>query len=99
MLQNQFLKTDLKKFFFEINLYNAFKYIGVLLYLVNHQVENNVILEKENKKITRFLIDGVKKIFKISNDRSESLDTILYGGSNNFLDWENLSQVYSFSNI
>ena len=98
LLQNQVLKTDLKKFFFEINLYNAFKYIGVILYLINHQVENNVVLEKENKKITRFLIDGVKKIFKIPNDRTDSLDTILYGGSNNFLDWGNLNEVYSCLN-
>lgn len=93
-LQKEIEKINLRKLFKEIKLDDALKYIGVILYLINHQVEGGISLEKENKVITSFLIEGIKSIYSLSDENLEKLDNILYGREDIFLDWGNLSIIH-----
>ena len=94
ILQQEIQNLDLRKYFDEISIEDALKYLGVILYLINHQVEDQICLEKENRIITSFLIENLKKIYSFSDNNLVVLDKILYGREDIFLDWESLSIIY-----
>jgi hypothetical protein len=89
-LQDIILKINLKKFIKEIKFPASLGYLGVAMYVIGEEIEN------ENKKVTRFLIEEFKKIITsiknrfvlniINNDETIKrhmlkLDEIYYNGS------------------
>jgi hypothetical protein len=88
-LQDIILEINLKKFIKEIKFPNSLGYLGVAMYVIGEEIEN------ENKKVTRFLIEEFKKIIAsiknrfvlniINNDENIKrhilkLDEIYYNG-------------------
>ena len=89
-LQDIILKINLKKFIKEIKFPASLGYLGVAMYVIGEEIENN------NKKVTQFLIEEFKKIIAsiknrfvlniINNDETIKrhmlkLDEIYYNGS------------------
>ena len=89
-LQDIILKINLKKFIKEIKFPASLGYLGVAMYVIGEEIEN------ENKKVTRFLIEEFKKIIAtiknrfvlniINNDETIKrhmlkLDEIYYNGN------------------
>ena len=88
-LQDIISEINLKKFIKEIKFPNSLGYLGVAMFVIGEEIEN------ENKKVTRFLIEEFKKIISsiknrfviniINNDEAIKrcmlkLDEIYYNG-------------------
>ena len=62
-LQNAVLQLNIKKYFDDIKFPRSLGYIGVAMFIIGEEIES------ENKKITHFLIDEIKKIIKSIKNR------------------------------
>lgn len=83
-LQKEVLKTDIKKFLKEIPHDLNLMYLGVVMCTIGEEVE------KENRLLTKHIIDGFKLLYPNNphTDANIVLDKIYY--SNEYLTWHNL---------
>ena len=73
-LQNFISDINFSEYFTKIKFPNNLGYIGVVMNLIGEEIE------RENKKITKFLIPNFKKIFPNQYEMIEELDRIYYSG-------------------
>lgn len=73
-LQNLILDINFSEYFTKIKFPNNLGYIGVVMNLIGEEIE------RENKKITKFLIPNFKKIFPNQYEIIEELDKIYFSG-------------------
>lgn len=73
-LQNFISDINFSEYFTKIKFPNNLGYIGVVMNLIGEEIE------RENKKITKFLIPNFKKIFPNQYEIIEELDKIYYSG-------------------